>query len=342
MSASIKKLLRYVLCFLLFCVSLCSCGTIMLTPHEHEWQSATCTEPKICAKCGETEGEPLGHDWEEATCVSPKTCQRCGATDGVPAKHTWKLATCTEPEICIICGEVNRQSSPLGHDWIPPTLSAPTVCKRCGVQDGEPLALASFNRGSAGRWGPRPSADQYVGVSGYVAVALNSFQYASSDSPHENNFRSKPWYATTYEKDKQYWNPVGTIEHKTPVIVIEQELTFRQEGLYRYEGYLLVERIDNSERFYISITDFVAVPYWENLNVSDTVYSGPCLAEYHQISDFYPVDRRGRKSDIAEGAIVTVYGATMWGGVDRDANAIDALTDNGRCYFNDADLTIIY
>ncbi len=165
MSASIKKLLRYVLCFLLFCVSLCSCGTIMLTPHEHEWQSATCTEPKICAKCGETEGEPLGHDWEEATCVSPKTCQRCGATDGVPAKHTWKLATCTEPEICIICGEVNRQSSPLGHDWIPPTLSAPTVCKRCGVQDGEPLALASFNRGSAGRWGPRPSADQYVGVS---------------------------------------------------------------------------------------------------------------------------------------------------------------------------------
>ena len=175
MSASIKKLLRYVLCFLLFCVSLCSCGTIMLTPHEHEWQSATCTEPKICAKCGETEGEPLGHDWEEATCVSPKTCQRCGATDGVPAKHTWKLATCTEPEICIICGEVNRQSSPLGHDWIPPTLSAPTVCKRCGVQDGEPLALASFNRGSAGRWGPRPSADQYVGVSGYVAVALNSF-----------------------------------------------------------------------------------------------------------------------------------------------------------------------
>lgn len=32
-----------------------------------------------------------------------------------------------------------------------------------------------------------------------------------------------PWYATTYEKDKQFFNPVGTVEHKTPVTVIEQE-----------------------------------------------------------------------------------------------------------------------
>lgn len=28
---------------------------------KHEWQDATCTEPKTCSKCGETEGEALGH-----------------------------------------------------------------------------------------------------------------------------------------------------------------------------------------------------------------------------------------------------------------------------------------
>ena len=46
--------------------------------HVHEWVEATCTAPKTCKTCGETEGEALGHDWKEA----PKTCTRCGATEG--------------------------------------------------------------------------------------------------------------------------------------------------------------------------------------------------------------------------------------------------------------------
>ncbi|MBQ7956295.1 MAG: hypothetical protein IJ282_11205 [Lachnospiraceae bacterium] len=35
--------------------------------HEHEWERATCTEPRTCISCGETDGEPKGHDWIEAT-----------------------------------------------------------------------------------------------------------------------------------------------------------------------------------------------------------------------------------------------------------------------------------
>ena len=37
-------------------LSLCACG------HQHSWADATCTEPKTCTECGESEGEPLGHD----------------------------------------------------------------------------------------------------------------------------------------------------------------------------------------------------------------------------------------------------------------------------------------
>ena len=48
----------------------------------HDWKDATCTEPKTCAVCGQTEGEALGHDWEEATLRTPKTCKVCGATEG--------------------------------------------------------------------------------------------------------------------------------------------------------------------------------------------------------------------------------------------------------------------
>ena len=31
--------------------------------HEHVWTDATCTTPKTCSECGETEGEALGHTW---------------------------------------------------------------------------------------------------------------------------------------------------------------------------------------------------------------------------------------------------------------------------------------
>ena len=38
----------------------------------HVWTEATCTEPKTCSKCGETEGQPLGHD------IVNGVCTRCG------------------------------------------------------------------------------------------------------------------------------------------------------------------------------------------------------------------------------------------------------------------------
>lgn len=53
----------------------------------HDWKDATCTEPKTCSKCGETEGAPLGHEWKDATCTKPKTCTRCGETSGQLADH---------------------------------------------------------------------------------------------------------------------------------------------------------------------------------------------------------------------------------------------------------------
>lgn len=82
-------------------------------PHS-EWNPATCTAPKTCNMCGETEGEALGHDWTEATCTSPKTCSRCGVTEGEAKGHVpgeWKqekpdysAATITTAQKCSVCG----------------------------------------------------------------------------------------------------------------------------------------------------------------------------------------------------------------------------------------------
>ena len=66
------KRVSIVLLGILLCVLLAGCKC------EHEWAEATCTEPKTCTKCKETEGEPLGHNWKAATCEEPETCTRCG------------------------------------------------------------------------------------------------------------------------------------------------------------------------------------------------------------------------------------------------------------------------
>lgn len=50
----------------------------------HEWQEATCSTPKTCTKCGETEGEPLEHDLTEANYQQGPVCKVCGEEVGEP------------------------------------------------------------------------------------------------------------------------------------------------------------------------------------------------------------------------------------------------------------------
>ena len=57
------RILTVLLCLTLI-LGLCGCGCSC----RHEWVDATCTEPKTCAKCGETQGEALGHtpgEWQQ-------------------------------------------------------------------------------------------------------------------------------------------------------------------------------------------------------------------------------------------------------------------------------------
>ena len=52
MKRYVPLLISLVLCLCL--LTACDCS--------HEWQEATCTAPKTCAKCQETEGEPIAHN----------------------------------------------------------------------------------------------------------------------------------------------------------------------------------------------------------------------------------------------------------------------------------------
>lgn len=62
----------------------------------HHWVDATCTEPKHCTRCGETEGEELQHDIEWIT-TSIATCNQMGLEEGV----------------CSRCGKKIKRSIPM-------------------------------------------------------------------------------------------------------------------------------------------------------------------------------------------------------------------------------------
>lgn len=90
----------------LYGIAICAiCFIFTGCGHEHTWVDATCTEPKTCSECGETEGEALGHTWVDATCTEAKHCSECGETEGEPLGHTLTEANYQQPATCEVCGE---------------------------------------------------------------------------------------------------------------------------------------------------------------------------------------------------------------------------------------------
>jgi len=124
-----KKKLMLIPLTLVLLLLLTACGC------EHAWLDATCTAPKTCQKCGQTEGEMLPHTWQDPTCIAPKTCSACSATEGEPLGHTWRDATCTEVKTCTVCQET--EGEPLGHVWTEASCTNPKTCSVCSVTEGE-------------------------------------------------------------------------------------------------------------------------------------------------------------------------------------------------------------
>lgn len=200
-------------------------------------------------------------------------------------------------------------------------------------------SLNGRGRSDSGR-----SEPQYVGHSGYLA-------FYGTFSGDDDSCLEAPWEIPTFLQDKQFWNEVGTVEHKTEVRVLWQELT--HEGWGNYSGILLVERIDNGEQLYVDVSNFITKPYWTFSELREAALVGEYLAEFHQKSNYYPVDRSNEKVQIKEGAIVLVNGVTgTYGrnGPNKNTHPIEALVfqkwkygyGGVSVFFAEEDLEIIY
>ena len=49
----------------------------------------------FCKECGYETGEKGEHDWQDATCTEPKTCSVCKLTEGEALGHTTRFGKCS-------------------------------------------------------------------------------------------------------------------------------------------------------------------------------------------------------------------------------------------------------
>ena len=112
---------------------------------DHTFKKATCTDPEICEKCGESKGVALGHNFAQVTCTEPAKCIDCGYVRGEATGHKYSEATCEEAAKCTVCGKVDGE--PLGHNFKEATCEAPSQCANCGKTTGVALGH-KFGKGT--------------------------------------------------------------------------------------------------------------------------------------------------------------------------------------------------
>lgn len=219
---------------------------------------------------------------------------------------------------------------------VPPTTAPETQPVTVGIRDE---SLEGHGLSDSGR-----SEPQYVGIIGY-AVNWGKSHYDNEEYLSEN------WTVPVYAKDKQFYNEIGTIAHKTEVLVLSQEL--EHEGYGRYSGYLTVEDTSTKEQYIISVYSFITKPYWTYTDLLEAVSVGHFIAEFNQVSDYYPVNKSNEKVELEDGTIVHVIGKTgTYGknGPDDETNQIEAIVfkewkygyGGVSVFFNVDDLTLVY
>ena len=273
--------------------------------HEHDWIDATCTEPKTCSVCGETEGEPLGHKWEDATCTEPKTCSACGEIEGSPLGHQWILATCTEPKYCSVCKETDGQA--LGHKWDDATCTEPKTCSVCGETDGEPLGH------QVSEWTVTTESNclQEGEQSGTCDICGRTVIESLPKTDHAEGV----WYVSKEptEDEAGEWTlycPVcgETLETQVYELSAEQIEQNYKDKCYSYSYDNISRRPGDYEGYYITYSGYVVQVCSEAS--SPLYYSTYRVATSGKYDDvvYLKVDNYGSNSRILEDDYITFYG----------------------------------
>lgn len=197
----------------------------------------------------------------------------------------------------------------------------------------------------AGRGVPDHGLDEpdYVGVVGFATLP------PSEKVSTFSGFSKTPWGTAAYEREGDKWAASGSVQHKTPVVVVDQVL--RPGPDQRYRGYLQVIRLDYNEMLWLKVTQFVPMPYW-TLPVTEAVKGGLCIAVYRNASRYDPKDGKARSGALPDGTHVLLCerGNSRYNTPDEEHNPLLGIVfPNGEksetgtfLFFNPSDLTIVY
>lgn len=187
----------------------------------------------------------------------------------------------------------------------------------------------------------------YINTIGYVVISSDK-QYELSNTDKFTD--TSLWTAPALELDEQLSRTAVTLPHKTEVVVLEQNLEHSRYG--SYSGYLLVQKLDDNKKYYIDVSNYITKPYWTYTDkLREAALTGMFIAEYHQVSDYYPITDGGNIVSLEDGTIVLV---TKPAGLSRYVNpeqteiTADVWKNWSLGYgdvsvnFNSKDLTIIY
>ena len=202
----------------------------------------------------------------------------------------------------------------------------------------------SYDRGNLGSFDSEPN---YIGSLGYAAVSEDQKLEKNSD------FAATPWKVPVYQKDKQFWKQTGTVDHKTEVVVIGQELEMskRKYGNSSCSGYLHVIRMDTGKDCWLDVGNYVSSTYWKK-NLNEAQEKGYCIAAFKQVSDYYPVTGANKKVELDDGTLVLLLMRSEEHSTspDKKNNPIPAIVfkqwkytyGENTVWFNEKDLTLTY
>ena len=186
----------------------------------------------------------------------------------------------------------------------------------------------------------------YRGVVGYASLQ------ADWEVSRFNTFTQTPWQLPVYEeKGGEFTAANDSIKHKTPVLVIDQQI--REAKGHKFIGYLKVVRLDIHHIVWIDVTQFVTVPYW-TYELKEAMKYGYCIAVYRNKSRYDPMDRKKHRGTLPDGLrVLMCYTlASRYFSPNRPSNPLLGIVFKSKekkeayarsfLFFNEDDLTLIY
>lgn len=192
-----------------------------------------------------------------------------------------------------------------------------------------------------------------IDFTGMEPTYVNGIGFATvySNNGLENNpdYSASPWTVPVFSKTEKGWEQVDTIQHKSKIGIISQELS--KENGKEYQGYLEFQEFETGKRGYINVKNFSTVPYWD-LTVTEAVEKGYSIATFSQKSKYSPAQKNGKTVKIKNGTKVLLpakgtYYVSIMDRVHYQILGIVFETKNNKTepqyiFFNKQDLSIDY